>query len=147
MSKSEWIQQQYALSDEKDIALFTSQLNTKVSVTKQVIAPIAAMSIYEIAQLMPDEDNLLIENTYRGSYASIRENIEKGSLQDVAQSIKNLLKSAISPQGKAVLQGVLDGILSYMANPPMQDTQVWLSLAEIAGFDEVFTDEVVKALL
>ena len=147
MNKTQFIQSQRALHPDTPIETFVSYLNTKsIQVTQQIPVPITLMPISEIAVLMPDADNLLIENTYRGTYASIRENAAKGSLQDVAQNIKNLLVSAISPEGKAVLQQVLSSIEGYLANPPMQDVEVLLSPAEVAGVGDISIGDVLEAL-
>jgi hypothetical protein len=147
MSKQQFIQSQRLLYPNESIPEFVSILNTRsVPTTRQIPVPIAVPSISEIAVLMPDVDNLLIENTYKGTYDSIKENAEKGLLRDVAQSIKNLLAGDISPEGKAILQQVLDGIRDYLTNPPTQDIEVMLSPAEVAGVGDISIGDVLEAL-
>lgn len=153
--KQQWIRDQYEASSEKNVYVFTSILNTQSLVANPVPQGNVpkAINLTGIVNNIPDADVLLLNTTYAPLVDSIIKNIDKGSIPDLANLIRGLSASNLSQAAKDSINSSFQEIaLSYQdpatyGDPdPNWQAQIWANPAELAGYDSVAPDEVVKAL-
>lgn len=146
MSKSQWIRDQYELSTEKNIPLFTSTLNTQSLVTNPVPQGTVPKSIdmNEVAaQISPNDCRLLLAES---AYQSLLTNIDKGNLPASQLALQALITTpGLSPSTVTLLTQVLTESTQTIPDPNWQ-AQIYASPAELAGYAPVLTDEVVEVL-
>ena len=145
-AKQQWIRTRYNASAEKNIALFTSVLNTQSLVTNPVTRALTPkpISILQVASTLSANDRRLLQN--EGAYSSLIKNIEKGDILSAQADIQNLATTPqISSAAITVLQGALQATTQTELDPNWQ-AQIMASPAELAGHGVIYCDEIEQVL-
>jgi len=151
MNKSQWIKDNY--NHEND-SLFMAWANDKSTVPNPitqelVLEPISA-NIASVAELMPAEDNLTIQNQCLETWNSLLLHFAANDLINLKQDIRNLTAANISDEGKAILEAQIVFVQSKIDNPtlipdPSWEPTVLMSPVELAGFDYIYRIHVQEA--
>lgn len=143
MTKQEWILQQYNLSPEKNIPLFTSLLNTKALVPNPVPQPTVpkAFTIEQAFAVVPDAEAFAISETR--TYERLLDAFNQGRMDWVQDNIKTLIAG-----GKLTLPTAqaIGALMAQTKLDPSWQAQIMASPAELAGFGMVYVNEVEESI-
>ena len=154
--KQQWIRTRYNASTEKNIALFTSVLNTQSLVTNPVPRAKVSKSVNltEIVNGISSADVLLLNTQYSSVVSALIENINKGAIADVANLIRGLMASNLSQAAKDSINTGFQAIAASYQDPaaygvldPNWQAQIMASPAELAEHGVIYCDEVENALI
>lgn len=142
--KAQWIRDQYTLSTEKSVPLFTTLLNTKSLVSNPDPQPTVAkrFTVKEAFKVVPDAELFPISesNTYR---LGLLPAFEAGRMDWVQDNIKTLIAGGIMTPETAAAIGVL---MAQTELDPNWQAQIMASPAELAGFGLIKVSDVNEAL-
>ena len=153
--KQIWILARYNVSTEKNIALFTSALNTRSlapnPVPRAKVPKVANFT--EIVNGISSTDLLIFYKDYSAIVEAIIENIAKNSLTDVANLLRALSTSALSQPTKDYMNVKFQEIAASYQDPsihgvldPNWKSQIMASSAELAGYGLIYCNEVEQAI-
>ena len=155
MTKDEWIREQYNAATEKNIALFTSALNTQsLAANPMARATVPrVVNFTEIVNSISSTDLLVFYKDYAAIVEAIIENIAKNSLADVANLLRALSTSSLSQQTKDYMNSKFQEIAASYQDPvthgvldPNWQPQIMASPAELAGYGLIYRNEIEEAL-
>ena len=155
MTKDEWIREQYNAATEKNIALFTSALNTQSLAANPIPRATVprVVNFTEIVNSISSTDLLIFYKDYAAIVEAIIENIAKNSLADVANLLRALSTSSLSQQTKDYMNSKFQEIAASYQDPvthgvldPNWQPQIMASPAELAGYGLIYRNEIEEAL-
>ena len=143
MTKDEWIREQYNSATEKNIALFTSALNTQSLVANPI--PRATVpkriDIKQAFDIVPVAESFTISETR--TYGRLLDAFQQGRMDWVQDNIKTLVAGGKMTLLTAQSLGVL---MAQTELDPNWQPQVMASPAELAGYELIYRSEVEEAL-
>jgi hypothetical protein len=149
MNKTQWIQSQIALG----VTDF-SVLNTPILVTNPAPSEYKpkAVNLTAIVADISDADILLLNTTYSSLVSALIENINKGSISDLANLIRGLNASNLSQEAKDSINSTFQSIAASYQDPKSfgdlvpKPEKVLLTPAQEAEFDMITLQDWEKAL-
>ena len=153
--KQLWISTQYGASTEKNVALFTSALNTQSLVANPV--PRAkvpkSVNLTQIVNGLPSADVLMLNTQYSSVVTSLIVNIDKGAIADVANLIRGLMASNLSQAAKDSINTEFQAIAASYQDPatfgdldPNWESQILASPAQLAGYGVIQVSDITETL-
>ena len=144
MTKSEWIREQYNASTEKNIALFTSALNTQTLVANpaaRVTVP-KQITIEQAFILVPNVETFPISETR--TYDRLLDAFQRGRMDWVQDNITTLVNGGKMTLPTAQALGTL---IAQTELDPNWEPQIIASPAQLAGYGLIQVNDIEMALL
>ena len=144
MTKSEWIRARYSASTEKNIALFTSALNTQTLVANpaaRVTVP-KQITIEQAFILVPNVETFPISETR--TYDRLLDAFQRGRMDWVQDNITTLVNGGKMTLPTAQALGTL---IAQTELDPNWEPQIIASPAQLAGYGLIQVNDIEMALL
>ena len=142
--KQQWILAQYNASTEKNIALFTSDLNTQSLVANPVAKATIPkkLTIEQAFALVPNVEAFPISETR--TYDRLLDAFQQGRMDWVQDNITTLVNG-----GKMTLPTAqaLGALMAQTELDPNWQPQIMASPTQLAGYGVIYCDEVEQALI
>jgi hypothetical protein len=144
LSKSDFIREQKALYPKEPIASFASMLNTPILVDnpKPQATIQKPITIDQAFAIVPDTEAFAISETR--TYDRLLDAFNQGRMDWVQNNISTLIAGGKMSSETAQ---ALSALMTQTEPDPNWQPKVYLSPAQVAGFDIIYTNEIEEALI